>query len=116
MALETLKDLKRVGIYEVKRVTWAQPETNYIEINDECNAITFKIQNGPVLEAGLNGCQIDTMIEVAKIMLEGLNSQSPCRENSSAITKLDEALMWLERRRTDRVKRGVEGTGLANDN
>ena len=33
-----------------------------------------------------------------------------CRENSLAITKLEEALMWLEKRTADRVKRGVEAT------
>lgn len=33
-----------------------------------------------------------------------------CRENSVAITKLQEALMWLEERTKDRVKREVEGT------
>jgi hypothetical protein len=32
-----------------------------------------------------------------------------CRENSLAITKLEEALMWLEKRTADRVARGVEG-------
>lgn len=113
MALETLKDLNRVGIYEVKRVTWKQPETNYIEVNDEHNAITFKIQNGPIQEAGLNGCQVDTIIEVAKVMVEGLNKKFPSRENAVAITKLDEALMWLEKRRKDRESRGVEGTSQA---
>jgi len=33
-----------------------------------------------------------------------------CRENSLAITKLEEALMWLERRTADRKARAVEGT------
>lgn len=34
----------------------------------------------------------------------------PCRENSIAVTKLDEALMWLKKRKEDRTARGVEGT------
>ena len=42
-------------------------------------------------------------------MLEGLNNNIPCRENSLAITKLDEALMWLKKRKEDRITRGVEG-------
>lgn len=109
MALETLKNLKIVGGYEVKRVTWKQPDNNFIEINDECNAITFKIQNGPIKECGLNGCQVDTLIEVARLMLTGLNNAFPCRENATAITKLDEALLWLYKRRSDREERNVEG-------
>ena len=33
-----------------------------------------------------------------------------CRENSLAITKLEEALMWLNRRTANRIDRGVEAT------
>lgn len=32
-----------------------------------------------------------------------------CRENSIAITKIEEALMWLEKRTADRIARKVEG-------
>ncbi len=39
-----------------------------------------------------------------------LQSKSPCRENALVITKLQEALMWLEYRTADREVRGVEGT------
>lgn len=109
MALETLKDVKEIGGFDVKRVIWEHPNNNYIEINDFHNAITFKIQNGPIRENGINGCQVDTLIEAAKLIIEGLNKQYPCRENSLVITKLDEALLWLMKRKLDREKRGVEG-------
>jgi len=33
-----------------------------------------------------------------------------CRENAIAITKMEEALMWLNKRSQDRQTRGVEGT------
>ncbi len=35
-----------------------------------------------------------------------------CKENFMAITKLEEALMWLEKRTADRLTRKVEGTHL----
>lgn len=38
-----------------------------------------------------------------------LQSMFPCKENACCITKLEEALMWLEKRTRDREKRGVEG-------
>lgn len=38
------------------------------------------------------------------------NSLVPSRESSLAITKLEEALMWLRQRQIDRLKREVEGT------
>lgn len=43
-------------------------------------------------------------------MLQGLNEKIPCRENSLAITKLEEALHWLEARTKNRKAAGVEGT------
>jgi len=83
----------------------------FIEVNNDENTIKFKIQDGPVGESGTNGCQLDDVIAVGKMMLEGLNvDEFRCRENAVAITKLDEALMWLRKRRGDRVRRFVEGT------
>ena len=38
------------------------------------------------------------------------DSEFKCRENAVAITKLQEALMWLRKRTEDREARGVEGT------
>jgi len=113
MALETLKDVKELDGFEVHRVEWAQPKGNHVEINDLGNAITFKIQNGPIKENGVNGCQVDTIVATAKKMIEGLNEKFPCRENSMAITKLDESLMWLRERKRDRQSRNVEGLNKA---
>jgi hypothetical protein len=51
--------------------------------------------------------------EVLKVLinrLRGLGEKLPCRENAIAITKCEEALMWLEKRTADRRLRGVEGT------
>ena len=91
--------------FAIKRVTWRQPDDHFIEVNDEANAITFKLQNGPI-----NGCQVDTIIEAAMMVLEGLNEKFPCVENQLAINRLEEALIWLEARTSDRKRRGVEGT------
>lgn len=44
--------------------------------------------------------------------LQHINSKLPSRETSVAITKLEEALMWCEKRSRDRARRGVEGTAL----
>lgn len=40
------------------------------------------------------------------------NSINRCRENSMAITKLEEALLWLRKRTMGREQRGVEGTHI----
>lgn len=42
-----------------------------------------------------------------------LHKKFPSRETALAITKMEEALLWLEKRTNDRKKRGVEGKALA---
>jgi hypothetical protein len=37
-------------------------------------------------------------------------SEFQCRENALAITKLEEALLWLRKRTMGREKKGIEGT------
>ena len=109
MALETLAGIKTIDGFGVDRVDWNHPTRSYIEVNDKDNAITFKIQNGPIGENGINGCQVDTLIETARLIVHGLNKKFPCRENSLIITKLEEALHWSLHRKANREKRGVEG-------
>jgi hypothetical protein len=73
-------------------------------------------QNGPLGRGEdrkePNGAFVETVIAAAKQRIEYYNNNTKfkCRENSMAITKLDEALMWLDSRTQDREKRGVEGT------
>ena len=53
----------------------------------------------------------ETIIQVAKEYLESVNvGPLASRETSMAITKLDEALMWINKRSEDRILRGVQGT------
>jgi hypothetical protein len=75
--------------------------------------VTFVLQDGPIREVGVNGVQIDAVIEWAKGVVEGFNARFPCRENSMIITKLDEALLWSIKRKLDRQLRQVEGTSKA---
>ena len=134
MALKTLEGVERLGKFNVVVMDdlkekypekfpaekqgqmdweWFEKEirpSNFIYIRNDKNSISFTLQDGPVKENGVNGCQVDTMILAAKKIIEGLNKNFPCRENSLVITKLDEALHWLDHRTKDREDRGVEGT------
>ena len=131
MALETLKNVKEIGGFKVvvmDKLREKYPEkfnesgsmdykwfekdirpNNFIYVRNDVNSLSFTIQDGPIKESGINGCQVDTVIETAKTIIEGLNKNFPCHENEMVIEKLTEALMWIEERRKDRVKRGVEG-------
>ena len=131
MALETLRNVEKIDGYNVVVMDelrekfpgrfnesggmdykWFEKEIrpyNYMYIRHDVNSISFTIQNGTVKENGVNGCQIDTMVATCIQMLKGLNSKIPCRENSIAITKLQEAYFWLKERKRERESRGVEG-------
>lgn len=109
MALETLKDVTAINGVKVHRISWKSSGERFIEINDEDNAITFKVQNGPIKGNGINGCQVDDIVATTRAIIAALNEEFPCRENDMVIVKLDEALMWLEQRKKNRVTRGVEG-------
>lgn len=79
--------------------------------------ITIRWQNGPLREQGSdtpaepNGAFVETVIAAVIQRIEHYNStQFRCRENSLAITKLEEALHWLDSRTQRRLAEGVEGT------
>ncbi len=57
-----------------------------------------------------DGTTNEEMLKVMIDRLRGLGEKLPCRENSIAITKLEEALLWLNHRTAERRTRGVEGT------
>ena len=105
--------------------------TNEIEINNVTNSdgnpiggtvkgkgIDIKWQDGPidfdfdrgVAKEGSNGAFVEDVILASLSRLKFFNaSKFGCRENSCAITHLEEAMMWLQRRHDDRVTRSVQG-------
>ena len=130
--IDTLKGIKRIGSFAVvdmdairtERPDMFRPDGsmhyhlfekeirpyNFIYVRHDVNSISFTLQKGTIGSAGVNGCQVDTLIETAATMLRGLDLSLPCEENRIAIQKLDEALMWLKKRKENRTKRHVEGT------
>ena len=70
-------------------------------------------QEGPIKEYGVNEVCNEELIAIVICRLEGFNnSDFRCRENSMAITNLEEALLWLRKRTMGREQRGVEGTHI----
>lgn len=75
-------------------------------------------QNGPLgrgeERVEPNGAFVETVISAALQRIEwyqtASNGKFKCRENAIAITKLEEALLWLDKRTRDREARQVEGT------
>jgi hypothetical protein len=116
MALETLNGVEKIGGFDVGHVYGLQDykkfrmSETHILVDHEFNTINLKLQKGPIKEVGVNGCQVDTLIETAKIIIEKFQEKHYCVENLAAIMGLSQAIYWLNRRREDREKRGVEGT------
>lgn len=68
-------------------------------------------QNGPINEVGTNGVTHEALLAIIIDRLQGFQSgEYACRENAIALTKIQEAQMWLQKRTNDRLARGVEGT------
>lgn len=56
-----------------------------------------------------DGTTNEDLLKVLINRTQYLQSKFPCRENAIALTKMEEALMWFEKRTADRVARNVEG-------
>lgn len=68
-------------------------------------------QNGPIQEHGVNGISGEALLAIVIDRLRCFQAGPySCRDNAVALTKIEEALMWLQRRTRDRMSRGVEGT------
>ena len=74
---------------------------------------TVSFQNGPIKEVGINGVMNEDLIAIVIDRMRGFQSGNfACRDNALALTKLEEALMWLRNRTNEREIRGVEGTSV----
>jgi hypothetical protein len=100
----------------------SMPSTGKVEIKNEYALINFRQEGDGDLSVQQvkfykmnedgnyeNGTTLEEMLRVSIERLQQLNSMFPCREKSVAITKMEEALMWLNKRTENRKARGVEG-------
>ena len=72
---------------------------------------TIQFQNGAIQEHGVNGISGEALLAVNIDRLRSFQSGPfSCRENAVALTHLETAMMWLQKRTRDRMARGVEGT------
>lgn len=98
------------GAYHEYRVVRRQPEP----VGQESTAPVFStvsFQKGPVAESGVNGVFMEDLLEICRHRLQCFQAGNfVCRENALALTKIEEALHWLNHRTADRQRRKVEGT------
>lgn len=102
---------KYTKVYHEEDIEFNAP--HHFEVQGTNGAVLSKInfQCGPIKESGVNGVNNEDLINMVLVRLKGFeNSEFKCRENAIAITKLEEALLWLRKRTSDREIRNVEGT------
>lgn len=92
--------------YQIRNI-----EPNTGDGHDDVEMCLIKFQNGPIAESGVNGISGEALLAIVEDRLIGFQSGPyACRENAVALTKIQEAMMWLQKRTLDRIRRGVEGT------
>ena len=80
---------------------------------DGCQIVSYiSFQNGARrLENSIHGVLDTDLLEIVRDRLTGFQSgEFATRDNAIALTHIEEALMWLNRRVEDRIEREVLGT------
>lgn len=74
----------------------------------------IEFQDGPINEAGVNGLTHEVLLAIVADRLRSFQ-QGPFanRYNALALTHIEDAQNWLNRRTLERTRRGVEGTHKA---
>jgi len=70
----------------------------------------IKFQSGTIPENGVNGVTNESLLEIVAHRLECFQAgEFRCRENAIALAKIQEAILWLNERTSNRISRNVEG-------
>jgi len=81
----------------------------YKEHIGDDEVLSIKFQTGGTATNDKNGIFIEDLLVVAYAKLNEFNKALPCRENSLALTKIEEAILWLTARKAEREYRNVYG-------
>jgi len=107
---------KHTEVYHEEDFKFNAPHRFQVRYEDKGGQPIFievPFQEGPIKENGVNGVNNEDLIAMVIARLNAFNqSEFSCRENAVAITKLEEALLWLRKRTIGRENRGVEGTHI----
>lgn len=83
---------------------------DYTELQIEGKPIIqINWQSGGTATHDKNGAYLEEVLAVVYAQLKGLNDEFPSRENSIALTKIEEAVLWLASRKAEREQRDVYG-------
>lgn len=101
-------------LYEVVKLNTGRicEEDGTFRTRPENMLLTVQMQEGPRKDPNAIHGVLDTdLLEIVRDRLTAFQSGPfACRENACALTHIEEALMWMNKRVEDRIARGVLGT------
>jgi len=73
--------------------------------------VVIEFQDGPINEVGVNGLTHEVLLAIVADRLRSFQAGPfASRHNALALTHIEDAQNWLNRRALERMRRGVEGT------
>lgn len=101
-------------LYEVVKLNAGRicEEDGTFRTRPENMLLTVQMQEGPRKDPNSTHGVLDTdLLEIVRDRLAAFQSGPfACRENACALTHIEEALLWMNKRVEDRMTRGVLGT------
>ena len=101
-------------LYEVVKLNTGRicEEDGTFRTRPENMLLTVQMQEGPRNYAyAVHGVLDTDLLEIVRDRLTAFQAGPyACRENACALTHIEEALLWMNKRTEDRITRGVLGT------
>ena len=99
--------------YELANFENPSSEGQVLQFIEKTPKFTCEAGKDPVPTGELttvnDGTTNEEVLAVLIDRINSLNKKFPCRENSIALTHIETALLWLNKRTADRKQRNVEG-------
>jgi len=113
MSLKALMGVKYINGNKVKHTSRYSKANSkeFIKVDQNFSTLTFKLQSEPIREIGVDGCNVEDVIEIARILVANLPGKGH-KTTVMATVRLGEAIGFLEQYRAERVDEGKEGTDI----
>lgn len=89
----------------------SQPDGEIFKDVKPGDIMVLLFQNGPIPANGTNGLTQEALLAIVADRLRSFQAGPfSNKDNAIALTHIEAAILWLQKRTNDRMRRGVEGT------
>jgi len=113
LEIEVLDSPGAGGANHLYRVSGFNTSSNvsFDPISVAAESVDILFQNGPINEVGVNGVTHEAILAIVADRLRSFQvGPYACRDNDLALADVESAMLRLQKRTLDRMRRGVEGT------